>query len=170
MAEEPLEVISEGGKGKKRKRGLLLILGVFLFLGVGSGFIIFLMPSFLPQSVRFWDSKEPPEKEKVAHVKTQNYIYEIEPFIVNLADLDSPKYLKMRIHMESNETKGNEEFERRLPQLRDAVLTILTSKTYKEIYDSEGKKRLKEEILLRANQLFVQFKVKMVYFTEFVVQ
>jgi len=42
--------------------------------------------------------------------------------------------------------------------------------TYREIYESEGKKKLKEEIVQRANQSLAGFQVKAVYFTEFVIQ
>jgi flagellar FliL protein len=94
----------------------------------------------------------------------------MDPFVVNLMDTEPQRYLKVKIDIESHEAKADEEFEKRLPQLRDIILTILTSKTYKEIYDSEGKKKLKEEIILKTNQLVGNSRVKSIYYTEFVVQ
>jgi flagellar FliL protein len=72
--------------------------------------------------------------------------------------------------IESQEMKVNEEYEKRLPQLRDTILTVLSSKTYGEIADSEGKKKLREEIILKLNRLLRGFQVKTVYFTEFMIQ
>jgi flagellar FliL protein len=94
----------------------------------------------------------------------------MDAFVVNLADTESPRYLKVKIDIESDSSKENEEYKKRLPQIRDAVLTILGSKTYKEIYDSEGKRKLKEEVILKVNQAVSGFKVKTIYFTEFVIQ
>jgi flagellar FliL protein len=94
----------------------------------------------------------------------------MEPFIANLADSNQPRYLKIRISLESKEIKVNEEYEKRLPQLRDMILTLLSSKSYKDISDSEGKNRLREEITSRLNQLLSSFQVKAVYFTEFMIQ
>ena len=94
----------------------------------------------------------------------------MEPFLVNLADTRELRYLKTTLHVESNQEKLNEEYEKRLPQLRDAILTILSSKSYNEVINSEGKTALREEIKGKMNQLLVSVKVHNIYFTEFVVQ
>ncbi len=54
--------------------------------------------------------------------------------------------------------------------MRDGVLTILSSKNYKDIITAEGKSALREEIKARLNQQVTTFKVQNVYFSEFVVQ
>jgi flagellar FliL protein len=72
--------------------------------------------------------------------------------------------------IESQEMKVNEEYEKRLPQLRDTILTVLSSKSYGEISDSEGKKKLREEIIQRLNRSLRGFQVKTIYFTEFMIQ
>ena len=100
----------------------------------------------------------------------QGHIYRMDPFLVNLADTGQLRYLKTTLHVESNQEKLNEEYEKRLPQLRDAILTILSGKSYKDIINSEGKNALREEIKGEMNQLLVSVKVHNIYFTEFVVQ
>ncbi len=156
-------------KKKKRKKGLILMAGILLIMG-GFSSVYFLMPGLLPF---FHRSKETGETSKVVkkeHPKTQGHLYDMESIIVNLADVDIPRYLKIRIEFESEELKANEEFDQRLPQLKDAIITILSSKTYQEIYEIEGKIKLKEAMIEKANQLFKSFKIKSVYFTEFVIQ
>ncbi len=102
--------------------------------------------------------------------KVRGHIYKTEGFLVNLADVDRPKYLKLKINIESNESKPNEEYEKRMPQLRDAVLTIISNKRQKDIFDSEGKQKLREEMITQLNQLLQGFKVQTIYFTEFMIQ
>jgi len=154
------------GKGKKK---LIIILGIFVFILAGGASVIFFAPELLPLKLNLFGGKKHKEAKEPTTTK-QGYIYSMDPFIVNLADTESPRYLKIKIEIESQEPKADERFAKRLPKLRDAILTILSSKTHKDIYDTDGKKRLKEEIALRANQLQGGFKVKTIYFTEFVVQ
>jgi len=150
---------------------LLIILFLFIFLiGAAMGAVIFLAPGVIPDSLNFWGEKGAGKKEKETEKKSQGYIYSMEPFIVNLLDQDRPRYLKIRMSIESQEIKVNEEYEKRLPQLRDMILTVLSGKSFKEISDSEGKKKLREEITLKMNQLLRLFQVRTVYFTEFMIQ
>ncbi|RLB21216.1 MAG: flagellar basal body protein FliL, partial [Deltaproteobacteria bacterium] len=62
------------------------------------------------------------------------------------------------------------EMDKRLPQLRDAILTLLSSKTFKDIGDLSGKYQLRAEILATLNRYLKTGKVNNVYFTEFIVQ
>jgi len=94
----------------------------------------------------------------------------MDPFIVNLGDSERMRYLKVKLEIESSEGKSNEEYEKRLPQLRDTVLSLLASKTSKEIMDSDGKKTLRNEIVSRLNLLLKTFQIETVYFAEFVMQ
>jgi flagellar FliL protein len=150
---------------------LLIVLFILIFLiGAAIGAVIFLAPGIIPDSLKFWGEKGAGKKEKETEKKSQGYIYSMDPFIVNLADQGRPRYLKIRISIESQEIKVNEEYEKRLPQLRDMILTVLSSKSYGEISDSEGKKKLREEIILKLNRLLRGFQVKTVYFTEFMIQ
>jgi flagellar FliL protein len=173
MADPPIASASKEGKekasipkAKKGKKKLILIAGILLFLMAGAGAVIFFSSGLIGGKGHSKEVKE----VKETSTNTQGHIYSMDPFVVNLMDTEAPRYLKVKIDIESHEAKPDEEFEKRLPQLRDIILTILTSKTYKEVYDSEGKKKLKEEIILKANQLLGNPRVKAIYYTEFVVQ
>jgi len=176
MADRTTEpALNEDNKGpsstgpKKGNKGLL-ILGIFLLIGVGAGGVFLFAPSLLPGSLRFGNAHNPPRATEGPANEKQGYIYSMDPFLVNLADPEQPRYLKVRIDIESMESKANDEYEKRLPQLRDAVLISLSSKKANEILDSEGKGKLKEEIAGRINSQLHRFKIKKLYFTEFVVQ
>jgi len=161
---------SESPKVKKGKKGLIIVIGgLFFLIFAAIGSIFFFAPSLLPAGINPF-KEDGSTQEKKSEPAKQGHIYSLDSMIVNLADTEFPRYLKIKIDIESEDEKANEEYAKRLPQLRDAILTILTSKTYPEIAESNGKLKLKEEIVLKANQVFEKFKVKTVYFTEFVVQ
>jgi flagellar FliL protein len=157
-------------KPKKSRKWPVVILSLILLTGAAVGGVIFLAPGVIPNSLNFWGTKAPGNKEKETERKSQGYIYSMDPFVVNLADQGRLRYLKIRMSIESQEMKVNEEYEKRLPQLRDTILTVLSSKSYGEISDSEGKRKLREEIILKLNRLLRGFQVKTVYFTEFMIQ
>jgi len=155
---------------KKSRKWLVVFLGLIILLGAAIGAVIFLAPGVISDSLNLGGIKGGEKKEKGPEKKEQGYIYNMDPFIVNLADQGRPRYLKIRMSIESQEMKVNEEYEKRLPQLRDTILTVLSSKSYGEISDSEGKKKLREEIIVKLNRLLRGFQVKTVYFTEFMIQ
>jgi flagellar FliL protein len=152
------------------KKKIIIIGGVFLFVGIAAGWIVFFSPWQIASLGNVAGGKNPSKEEKKATEKLQGFMYKMEPFVVNLADSGLRRYLKVRIEMESNESKMNEEYEKRLPQVRDGILMILSSKFYNEIMDSEGKKKLREEIKGRVNHILQGFKAKSIFFTEFIMQ
>lgn len=67
-------------------------------------------------------------------------------------------------------TQFNEEMTQRMPIINDGLVTVLSSKTYEEIYTVAGKDALKDEIIAALNETLPELHVIAVYFTEFVVQ
>lgn len=94
----------------------------------------------------------------------------LDPFLANLADETSSRYLKMSLQVEFVDAEPPAAFEGRLPQIRDVILTLVTSKTFADIRTAEGKERLREDVIDRINHVLAQEAVKSVYFTEFIVQ
>jgi flagellar FliL protein len=93
-----------------------------------------------------------------------------DPFIANLADEGGKRYLKATFQVEFFGAAVPPEANARLPQVRDLVLTLLTSKSFDEVRTPVGKQQLREEIIDRLNQVIERDAVKAVYFTEFIVQ
>ncbi len=96
--------------------------------------------------------------------------FPLEPFILNLADIDSNRYLKISVTLEFNDTKGTQDAEARIPQIRDAMILLMSSLTYGDIHSIEGKITLQSEIQNRLNKILDAGSVKRVYFTDLVVQ
>ena len=89
-------------------------------------------------------------------------------FVVNLADPNARRYLKVVLDVEMT---GNPELlEANQAKIRDALLMLLSSKTSQDVASLEGKILLRKEIVDRINQAIGQPKVSRVYFTDFVIQ
>lgn len=170
MAAEEEKTAEEGAKKKKGgKLKLIIIVVVALIILGGGGFLaykLFLAPKDGAAGA------EAAKKEAVAAPSNEvGTLYPLETFIVNMADNDGSRYLKVTIQLELDNTeKLKEELDKRVPQLRDAILTILSAKTYEEVSSAQGKLILKQEILRRLNSLLPFGQITNVYFTEFVSQ
>ena len=97
-------------------------------------------------------------------------IYDVEPFIVNLADTPEVRYLKLTVKLELENQEVSAELAGRTPQLRDTILILLTSKDAASIRTPQGKFQLRDEITQRVNSLLPKPGVRAAYFTDFVVQ
>ncbi|HON24200.1 MAG TPA: flagellar basal body-associated FliL family protein, partial [Syntrophales bacterium] len=97
-------------------------------------------------------------------------IWPMEPFIINIQDSGSDRYLKLVVQLEIADAQGVKDLDLLKPKLRDNILELLGAKTYRELMDTAGKQRLREEIAMRLNSFLTTTKVTRVYFTEFVIQ
>ncbi len=97
----------------------------------------------------------------------------LEPFLVNLADKEATRFVKVTFRLGLNEKKIEEEIGQDnvfLAAARDSIISLLTVKTSEEILTPEGKDKLRQEILARVNAVVPKGKVLEVYIVDFVVQ
>lgn len=151
---------------KKSGKGLFIIVAVVLVVVLGAGAWWF----FLRPSTAKGAEKETPqhaEKEIKATIKLEN-------FVVNLADTESNAFLRLGLELglDKHVEKGEGEGEGGVPtaQLRDGVLSVLTSYRAAELLTPEGKKKLKEDLVKSLNEKAPKLGVADVFFTEFLVQ
>jgi len=97
-------------------------------------------------------------------------IYSLDTFIVNLVDPQGKKYLKVKMELELSSEELRMEVEKRLPQFKDTIITLLSSKTYEDVSSLEGKLQLRAELMAMLNQYLTSGSIVNIYFTEFIVQ
>lgn len=95
---------------------------------------------------------------------------DIREFIVNIISEDNSHYLRISMTIELSNKDAYDEMNMRMPQIRDAILMLASSKTFEELYDVHGKKQLKAELLIELNEMLTRGKAVAVYFNDFVVQ
>jgi flagellar FliL protein len=94
----------------------------------------------------------------------------IDPFIVNILDHETTRYLKAAITLEVDSPEAGSEAELRMPQLQDAILLLVGNKTFDELRDLQGKLQLRAELMEDLNKVMQKGQVRKIYFTDFVVQ
>ena len=168
MAEENNNVEQEQEEKKGGKKKLIIFLLLFLLLGGAGGGAAY---KFLVLDKQQKD-EDKAEKivEEIKNIEEVGIQYDLGSFIVNLADKDADRYLKISIVLEIQDEKVKMEVEKRLPQIKDVITTLLFTKTSQDLKTPEGLERLKEEILKRVNAILPIGGIKNVYFTEFVIQ
>ena len=100
-------------------------------------------------------------------------IVAMEPYLVNLADKDAQRFLRVTLRLvvetkkEAAEIGENEVAKTRL---RSAILELLTQQVAETLTSADGKEQLKKAIAERSTRVLGDKKVLDVLFTDFVVQ
>lgn len=178
MADEE-QVDGQEGEGKPKKgKGLLIIIVVVLLLVVGGGGAAFMMMGGGEEEI----------SEDDIFVEEKLEARKLEPFVVNLKGGRS--FLKLTLMIEydlgllgfSGLDEDGEIIPRgdelpgalgeRKPMIRDAILTVLSSKSATHLLTVDGKGQLKEELVEAINDAvdLDEAPVTGVYFLEFLVQ
>ncbi len=91
------------------------------------------------------------------------------PFSVNLGNPLENHYVKIDISVEYRTPIAKEELEARVAQLRDAIISIVSSKTREFLLNPDGKEQLRLEILRQINH-HMKNKIEQVFITELVIE
>lgn len=159
--DEAAEAKPETAKGKLPLKKIIIGVVALVVLG-GGGF--FAWQTFMaPKGEEAAKAEEPLAEEVILSHK-------LDPFIVNLVDPLGRRYLKVQIELELDSPPTIEEAKKHDSQIRDAIITLLTSKSYGDVDSPEGKMQLRQEIISRVNQFLRRGKAQNAYFTDFVVQ
>ena len=107
-----------------------------------------------------------PEDEEVKQ------IVELQPFVVNLADTEEARYLRLTVSVgvgggEGGHDKPDPLF---ITRVRNAMLAVVTGKKSEEILTVEGKSKLRKELLKAAKAASHHPVVEAIYITDFIVQ
>ena len=153
---------------------MIIMIGLLVLLMVAIGGGLFMMwskVSGLDQVVNSPSQEESPEAIKKDSEETKiGPVFPLNTFIVNLADPGGNRFLRITMELEFADDGLRDEIEKRLPQIRDGILTILPTRTYQDIQTVEGKIALRTEIIAKLNDLLKNAAIKNIYFTEFVTQ
>jgi flagellar basal body-associated protein FliL len=96
-------------------------------------------------------------------------ITNLKTFVVNLRSSGGGRVLRMEVQLESSK-EAAPALELGTPKLRDTILTAVSDYTFAELEGTDGKTRLRDELLTRINGTIAPLTVDQVYFTQFVVQ
>ncbi|MDH4155886.1 MAG: flagellar basal body-associated FliL family protein [candidate division Zixibacteria bacterium] len=116
--------------------------------------------------------KEPnkPTGDRKSGGKDESYIYSIQDIVINPAGTGGSRFLSVSFGFELESAKLVAQFEEREPIIRDALITILSSKTIAQLTDAKQKEVVRFQIKKRIGQLMRTDDLAGVYYTDFVLQ
>jgi flagellar FliL protein len=173
--EEPAPAAGEA-PAKKKKTLLIIIIAVLAVVLVGGGAAVYLLTS-KPDAEKHAkaDGEDAAHEDEGAEEEGEEHppIYEkLETFTVNLTDGET--YLQVEISLKVADAKVQEKLKARMPEVRDAMLRLLSSKSPEELAEADGKEMLAKEIQKQMNQVIGVKKAKKgiqgVLFTAFIIQ
>lgn len=113
------------------------------------------------------------KQAEISTTEASPYTYELDEFLVNLADDGGKKYLKIKISLgydAKNKKKMDSELTDKKDNIRDAIISVLRSKKSTDIEQQTGIDTLKKDILIRINPFFQNGKANSVYINDILVQ
>ncbi|MGH8807319.1 MAG: flagellar basal body-associated protein FliL [Noviherbaspirillum sp.] len=141
---------------------LLVILGVVLLAGAGGAWYFFGYAGNGEQGAAKQEAPKPP------------VFMTMEMFTVNLQSEDIQQFLQVAMTVQVANEAQTDLIKLHMPQVRNRLLLLLSSKKPSEILSVEGKKKLTAEIIAQLKQPFTPKgpgpEVVDVFFTSFVVQ
>jgi len=97
-------------------------------------------------------------------------LYAIKDIVVNPAGTGGTRFLSVSLGFELGSPDLAVEFESREPVVRDALITILSSKSVAELTDTKQKEITRYQIKKRLEQILETDEITGVYYTDFVLQ
>jgi flagellar FliL protein len=95
----------------------------------------------------------------------------LDPFVVNLDELGTSRYLKLTLQLElAPAPKAEEALTKSKELVRDAILSYLSGLHLKDTLGAEAKDKIRKDLLARLNKLLGGDKIRRMFFQDFMVQ
>lgn len=190
MADEekqPEEAVEqEGGeeKGGSNKLLIIILLAVILIGGAGVGAFLFISGGSEEEAAATADGAAPaaeaaeaapavgPDGQPLSPADAiQAYFFEVPELLVNLSSSGSAnRYLKMKVNLELGSEADLAAIEKLMPRIVNDFQLYLRQLRVEDLQGAAGVYRLREALLLRANQAAQPLEINDVLFKEILVQ
>ncbi|AYD40676.1 flagellar basal body protein FliL [Clostridium fermenticellae] len=167
-------------KGKRKLIILVLVLIIIVCVGVYLGYSLFLKDKLGSEGVSAKQQQLQQTQAVQAGQTTQTITQQIvssktyelskDDILVNLADTDSSRYLKVNIYLGYDSKKLDSELEEKQPIIMDTVINVLRTKKAADISSAKGLETVKVELIQRINPLLQKGQINNIYFSNVLVQ
>ncbi len=97
-------------------------------------------------------------------------IYMVKELLVNPTGTSGTRYLSANLGLEVSNPETVTKLEEQDLQIRDLLITILSSRTVDQLTDAAERERMRTEIAERLNTLMAPAQITAVYFVDYVLQ
>jgi flagellar FliL protein len=197
MPDEPNEALSpqeenpeNASKAAGKQLSPIIVLAGIVVVALVAAFLVsnmVLKPMFSKNDAAAVEKKEEPEKKKEekkekkeekksghgghgAEEAEPTNILTIDGIVVNPAATGGSRFLSTSIGFEFEESESFDGFKAKEIKIRDALISILSSKTVTELADTKSREVIRRQILKVVNQICLPAQAEAVYFVDFVLQ
>lgn len=160
----------EGGAPKKKgsSKLIIIILAALILIGGAGGGAFF----FMNQGESEEETAEAVEPKEEMKAQMQDIaFYEVPNIVVNLSSSNGiARYLKIKLTLELSSELDVPKLEKLMPRIIDDFQVYLRQLRVEDLQGSAGIYRLKEALLMRANQSASPIEVQNILFTEMLIQ
>lgn len=162
----PTRTLSTAKKTTGGRKLLWIAIALILLVGGGGGWW-------------WWQHKQAaahaPSKAPVSRARAQAQYYALDPpFVVNLTDEESVRYLQADLQLMTRDSGTLAAFELHAPAIRNRLLLLFSQQSSAQLSQRSGKERLQEAALSEVRKLLksegAPDKVEAVIFTSMVTQ
>lgn len=97
-------------------------------------------------------------------------LVDMDNITINLADEEESRFLRVKMKLEVKDDPSKAVIDTNSVQIKDLIITILSSKKFDDVRTPQGKYDLKLELVYRINSLVGGEPVKNMFFSDFVAQ
>ncbi len=147
-------------KGISMKMIIVLMIVMIIITGI---FSYLFMSYFATQANRGEDNNEIEDKKGLGPT------YNLGEFTVNLSGSGGYQFIKATMVVEVNQDEVITELDKRNPQVRDIIILTLREQMIEDI-EEPGAQVIKNQLMIRVNQILRSGKIINIWFTQLVVQ
>ncbi|QAT39959.1 flagellar basal body-associated FliL family protein [Clostridium sp. JN-9] len=161
-------------KKEKKSGGIKVILIVILIIiavggGAFAGYYFYSKSNSSKPKANTLPVQPAANTANVATSVVSQRTYSADDFLVNLADEDGKKYLKVKVYLGYENKKMDKELDAKKPIIRDTINSVLRVKKSTD-FTAKGTEDMKREILQKLNPIFTNGQLDNIYFYDIVVQ
>lgn len=144
---------------------LIAAIALIILATVGSAFTTYLI---------FRNSSNPHAESassSTTAVKAMGPTYAAGQFTLNLSSAgNQPRFIRTEVVLEASDKKVVAELEKRQPQIRDQLITVIRSRTAEQLSSENGIEILRYDIMKSMNSFIPKGEVTDVFFIDLIVQ
>ena len=174
--DEDIEIEGEESPKKSKTLFLIIIIAVIALAGGGGGAWFLLKgDSAAEQVAAEGEEGEAGAEEEAEEMPATPYYFSLNPpFVVNFVGKGRAKFLQVNIEGLTRNPSVKEDITTHLPQIRNNIVFILSSKRHQDLVTAEGKESLRKQLLEEMRSILVKETgngdIEDIYFTSFVIQ
>lgn len=177
---------AKGGSNQIVKIGIFVVIGMVAVVAAYFVTLNVIKPMMAPAPVSEEVVAEEPVAEAEEHADEGDHggghgegaaadegngeYYNFESIVVNPAGTAGTRFLSCSVSFQLPDGKAHKAFESAQVQIKDLLITILSSKTVDELSDIDSRNRMRREILGAVNHMIAPIHAKAVYLIDFVLQ